>query len=161
MDENLVNIGQIRTAKSPTILQALALGSCVGITIWDPIHKIGSLAHAVLPALPPSKRKKPRPQRYVISAIAIMLEEMRKLGSDTLERKLEAKLVGGANMFPKASLLDVGTRNVQVARTRLRELGVPLVAEETGKDFGRTMAFSCQDGSIEITRAGGKLWKKL
>lgn len=161
MDANIVNIGQIRTAKTPAILQALALGSCVGITIWDPAHQIGSLAHAVLPAILPTKRKKPRPERYVISAIAIMLEEMRTLGSNTPKRKLEAKLVGGANMFPKASLLDVGTRNIEAAKTRLHELGISLVAEETGKDFGRTMAFSCQDGSIEITRAGGKLWKKL
>ncbi len=82
MSENHVGMGQIKTAKGPTILKALALGSCIGIAIWDSEHKVGSLAHAILPEMP-QNRNNPKAQRYATSAITIMLEEMRKLGSNS------------------------------------------------------------------------------
>lgn len=153
-------MGQIKTARSPVILRALALGSCVGIALWDEKEKVGSLAHAILPNMP-TNRPNPRPHRYATTAIDIMVEEMRKLGATSPEKKITAKLVGGANMFPKLTSVNVGARNVEAAKARLKELGVQLAAEDTGKTFGRTMSFFLENGMIEITTAGGKLWKKL
>ncbi|MHA2495927.1 MAG: chemotaxis protein CheD [Candidatus Hodarchaeales archaeon] len=158
--EVLVGMGQIKTAKSPVVLRALALGSCVGIALWDEKEKVGSLAHAILPDMP-ANRPNPRPHRYATTAVDIMLEEMRQLGATTSEEKMTAKLVGGANMFPTLTTVNVGARNVEAAKTRLKELGFKLAAEATGKTFGRTLSFFLENGKIEITIAGGKLWKKL
>ncbi|MFQ5980297.1 MAG: chemotaxis protein CheD [Candidatus Heimdallarchaeota archaeon] len=160
MSNNLVGMGQIQTAKGPTILKALALGSCIGIAIWDSERKIGSLAHAILPKMP-ENRNNAKAHRYAATAINIMLDQMQKLGSKTPKDKLEAKLVGGANMFPNLHSIKVGERNTKAARTKLNDLRIPIVAEDIGKNFGRTVNFNCQDGSIEITTAGGKLWKKI
>ena len=94
--------------------------------------------------------------------LAAMLKEMRKLGTKTPDKELEAKLVGGANMFPRlAPTVNIGKRNIEAAKGRLKELRIPIIAEETGKDFGRTIIFSLEDGSIEVTIAGGKLLKRI
>ncbi|MFX0114228.1 MAG: chemotaxis protein CheD [Candidatus Hodarchaeota archaeon] len=163
-EDNTVGMGQIQTAQSPITLKAIALGSCVGITLWDPKERVGSLAHSILPEMP-SNSKNPKninPHRYAVTAVDAMLEEMRKLGVTTPESKLEAKLVGGANMFPRlAPTINVGKRNVDAAKARLKDLGIPIIAEEVGKDFGRSIIFSLEDGSIEVTIAGGKLLKRI
>jgi chemotaxis protein CheD len=81
-----------------------------------------------------------------------MLEEMRALGAGPTAR-ISAKIVGGASMFSQlvvGSGVNVGERNIAATREVLAELGVPLIAEDTGLDYGRSVYFHLADGRIEV-----------
>jgi len=71
------------------------------------------------------------------------------------KRRLWAKLVGGARMFPNLDiqLRDIGGENVRQAKKTLRELGVRIVAEEVEGDKGRSAYYSLEDGTVTLKTA--------
>ena len=81
-----------------------------------------------------------------------MLEEMRSLGV-THAARISAKIVGGASMFGQlvaSTGINVGERNVAATRDVLVAHGIPLVAEDTGLDYGRSVYFHLTDGRLEV-----------
>lgn len=162
MDEETVNVGvaEFYVTHNPHVLASYGLGSCVGVAIYDEKRKIGGMAHIMLPD---SKAisKPGGAGRYADTAIRVMVEEMEKLGSK--RRDMRAKMAGGACMFtipgatnprnvPGPALgMQIGERNIEAAKRALRELKIPLVAEDTGGAYGRTMRFSISDGKVTIS----------
>lgn len=146
-----VDVAEVKIAQPPAKLVTRGLGSCLGITIYDPIKKIGAMAHTMLPDIDKA-RIKSNPCRFTNSAIRKMVEDLEKLGSK--REHLVAKLFGGAHMFSfigSDSVLNVGQKNGEVALTTLKELGIKVKAQETGGTFGRT---------IELNLENGKAWIK-
>ena len=146
-----VGIAEIKTARSPDRLTAYGLGSCVGISLYDRRNKVGGLAHVMLP----SSLLHPQisvPGKYADTAIEKLLKALLEEGADLTA--LEAKLVGGSNMFasiiPQA--VPIGMRNVSASRDKLLEKGIPVLAEEVGGNQGRTVFFSLLDGRMEIRK---------
>ena len=77
--------------------------------------------------------------------------------------RLEAKIAGGAQMFAfqnRSDMVRVGERNVESAKKILRMLGIPLKAEDTGLNYGRTIIFYPETGEL-IIRSAGKQEKKI
>ena len=145
-----VAISEFRVAASPAILAVYGLGSCVGVALYDTYRRIGGLAHTLL-SVPRPAQAVSRPGKFASTAIRAMMEEMLRRGAE--RKHLGAKIVGGANMF---GLLHVpadqyiGARNARTARETLRELGIPLLAEDVGGDYGRTMEFDLSDGTVRV-----------
>ena len=50
---------------------------------------------------------------------------------------------------------QVGLRNVEATKAKLKELAIPILAEDTGKNYGRTVVFYPETGDFHI-RAVGK-----
>lgn len=44
-----VSMADLKVAKAPDSLTTLGLGSCIGLTLYDPASKIGGLVHYMLP----------------------------------------------------------------------------------------------------------------
>lgn len=157
-----VNIATIVTKAEPAILTSV-LGSCLGIVLYDPKKKNGSLAHAMLPSIDnASKRGLEKPAKYVDSAIEIQLKKLNKLGSKPSD--LVAKLIGGASMFKargQNTWFNIGERNVEIALEILKKLDIKVVAKDVGYDFGRSIEFNLSTGIITISKAGGKQWKTI
>jgi len=168
-DEEVVNVGvaEYYVTHNPHVLASYGLGSCVGVALYDDRKKIGGLAHIMLPD---SKAfsKPGGAGRYADTAIRAMVEEMEKLGSR--RKDIRAKMAGGACMFtipgaknpknvPGPYLgMQIGERNVEAVKKALKELKIPLVAEDTGGSYGRTMRFFTSDGSVVVSsiRFGSK-----
>ncbi len=162
MDEETVNVGvaEYYVTHNPHVLASFGLGSCVGVAIYDEKRRIGGLAHIMLPDSK-SISKPGGPGRYADTAIQAVVAEMEKLGSR--RRDMKAKMAGGACMFtipgaknPKnvpgpALGMQIGERNIEAAKRVLQELKIPLVAEDTGGDYGRTMRFFISDGSVLVS----------
>lgn len=152
MEENIieVNMAEMKIAQAPAKLVTRGLGSCLGITVYDPFKKIGAMTHAMLPDIDKA-RIKSNPARFVNSAIKKMVEEMEKMGS--LRTHLIAKLFGGAHMFSFItydSALNVGQKNIDIAESVFKELGIKLAAQETGGTFGRTVELNLDDGKVLV-----------
>jgi chemotaxis protein CheD len=152
-----VGISDYKTSQFPDILVTYALGSCIGIALRDPATKIGGLAHIMLPSS--SMRGDGRVDnrmKYADTAIEDMLNELAARGAK--RRNVRAKIAGGANMFNCAenTLVDtIGERNIEAVRRALDRLGIPIVGEDVGSNYGRTVYFSLGDGKLEV-RAVGK-----
>ena len=145
MREN-VGIGEYRVVKAPGVLVSLGLGSCVGVALYDPERKIGGLAHVMLPSSNGATRVT-NPGKYADMAIKMMIQEMVKQGAS--KRRLLAKIAGGATMF-KNKKSSIGDRNVESVRRILREEGIRIVGEDTGKDYGRSIEFDLETGELRV-----------
>lgn len=145
-----VGMGEMRISEAPVRLITRGLGSCIAITLYDPVEKIGGMAHAMLPDIEKVKLKS-NPNRFVNYVIRKMLEDLEKRGC--LKDRLVAKIFGGAHMFgfiTSESILNVGEKNVSMAKTMLSELGFKLAVEETGGTFGRTIELNLETGKVLI-----------
>nr|WP_304364464.1 chemotaxis protein CheD [Methanosarcina sp. KYL-1] len=146
----LVGTGDYAVARSPVKLKASGLGSCVGITLYDRETKVGGLIHVMLPSIKEACLKAnpaSNPAKFADSGIEHLLEEVVKIGA--CRKRLEAKVVGGASMF-STTHLNIGERNTKLAKKTLEELGVAIVAEDTGKNYGRTITFDISTGDLLV-----------
>jgi len=146
-----VQMADLQIASGPSVLLVTrGLGSCLGITFYDPIKKLGAMAHAMLPDFDKA-RSKTNPHRFVNSSIHKMVEEFERKGCP--RTRIIAKLFGGAHMFSfinTDSVLNVGQKNIEMAQALLKELGIKVVGEEIGGTFGRTIEFDLDDGKVMV-----------
>lgn len=153
----IVGIGDIKISKSPDIITTIGLGSCIGITMYDPIMKIGGLAHIMLPdslLLPEVKD----PLKFADLAIPILLNELQIRGASRVN--LRAKIAGGASMFKFADqsiIMNIGERNGEAVRNKLREQGVVLTSIDIGGEKGRTMILDLNTGIVKIRVIGSEI----
>lgn len=150
----VVNIADYAVATDGETLVAYGLGSCVGIGLIDPESGVAALAHTMLPS-EGSNSAAPR-GKFVDTAVAEMLREMVEAGASY--GRVDGWLVGGAQIFSLSDLglpQEVGQRTVEAAREELRGLGIPIVADATGGNDGRTVEFDTATGRVVLDRADG------
>ncbi len=100
----------------------------------------------MLPNIKDAKLKD-NPAKFTDSGIEYLVDEMIRRGGSI--DKLEAKVVGGAGMFEN-SRLNIGERNIKSARETMKKLGVSIIAEDVGKNYGRTVIFDTLTGDLLI-----------
>ena len=155
-----VKVADYAVRRGNQVLTTIGLGSCVAIALYDRDSRTGGLAHVLLPSQAMS-RETSNPAKFPETIVPLMLEEMRALaGADA--GRISAKIVGGASMFGQlvsGSGVNVGERNVAATREVLAAHNVPLVAEDTGLDYGRSVYFDLADGRIEVRslKAGNRV----
>ena len=150
-----VGMADLNICKSPDGLTTLGLGSCVGIALRDPITKVGGLAHIMLPDSTAIKDNTNIP-KFADTGIVELVNRIVFVGGS--KKRLVAKIAGGAQMFAfqnKSSLIKVGEKNVMAVKKKLEELNIPILAEDTGENYGRTVIFYPETGDFVI-RAVGK-----
>ncbi|MFH1777661.1 MAG: chemotaxis protein CheD [Candidatus Omnitrophota bacterium] len=151
MEELRVKMADMIVAKAPHVLSTLGLGSCLGIMLYDSKTKIGGMAHVMLPDINAVSIKTNR-AKFVNTAIEEMLREIVEQGAE--RKNITAKIAGGAHMFSFAKpsvIFDVGRRNITEAHNEFKRLGIKLIAEDVGLDYGRSVIFNLEDGSVKIT----------
>jgi chemotaxis protein CheD len=144
-----VKVADYAVTDGDGIIATLGLGSCVAIMLYDATAQVGGLAHILLPSEGLSRDGSNR-AKFPATAVPLLLEEMRKLGS---WGKPTAKIAGGASMF--GSLLpsggiNMGERNVDAVRRALRAADLPIVAHDTGGEHGRSVYFHVSDGRVVV-----------
>ena len=145
-----MRVAEAAVAQGDVLLTSLGLGSCVAIVLYDRAVQVGGLAHVLLPSDSMARDRQNR-AKFPASAVPLLVEQMRALGAQ--ERRLEARLVGGASMFTSlvpAGNLQIGERNVIASRSALARARIPLVREEAGGGFGRSVYFYLADGRVEV-----------
>lgn len=152
-NELAVKIAEYKIAKNPAIITTHGLGSCLAITIYDAELKIGGLAHIMLPD-PDLVRNQNNPAKFASTAVKELIVEMENVGS--VRSRMVCKLVGGANMFSKllstakTSYSNIGQRNIEQAKIELKKYKIPVVAEDIGADYGRSVEFFTSSGTVIV-----------
>lgn len=148
-DENTVLIvtGELAVGEHPQVLVTPALGSCVGVTLWDAFGRRGGMAHVMLPS-PSDTRLTGLVDRFASIAVP-KLAEMVANGSNP--RRLVAKIAGGSMMFGNEDgTTSIGSRNVAEVKRQLTLLRIPLVAEDTGGAHARTIELHLDTGLVVV-----------
>lgn len=154
MEQVKVGMADYKTTKFPNTLITLGLGSCVGVTIYDRTTKISGLAHVMLPSSLEIKNNSNK-AKFADTAIDEMLKDMIAMGVN--KRNLIAKIAGGAQMFKFSSqsdILRVGDRNTEACKKKLKEIGIRIVSEDIGGNFGRTIELDSENGCLMIKTIG-------
>lgn len=151
-----VGMADLKVCVSPNGVTTLGLGSCVGIAIRDPVTKIGGLAHIMLPDSTAIRGGQSNIPKFADTGITELVRQMEIMGAS--RSRMVAKLAGGAMMFAsqnKVDLVRIGERNVEASKMKLAQLHIPIIAEDTGETYGRTVIFYPETGDYVI-RAVGK-----
>jgi len=155
----VVGISDLNIAQNGDVLVTYALGSCVGICLYDSISKVAGLSHVMLPKISDFSDSKLVREKFADTAIEILLQKM--LSNGAMKVRIRAKIAGGAQMFNNlnnVSLASIGERNVNAVKQELFRLRIPVVAEDTGKNYGRTVFFDANDGVMKIKSANKGEW---
>ena len=140
---NVIKVGMadLQVCISPDSITTLGLGSCVGIAIRDPQNGIGGLAHIMLPDSTTIRNNELVP-KFADTGIAELVRLVVQNGAN--RNHLVAKIAGGAQMFAfqnKNDMIRIGERNVEASKKKLKEMNIPIIAEDTGECYGRTVIF--------------------
>ncbi|MFP8955233.1 chemotaxis protein CheD [Natrialbaceae archaeon A-CW3] len=149
-----VGISELVVSEGDDTLKSYGLGSCLAVALYDPDSDIGGLAHVMLPDGDTAENSDIKPGKYADTAIRALLRRMVERGASYTSVK--AKIAGGSDMFEFESFGDgVGQRNVDAAKEELEKLGVPLLAEDVGGKYGRTVEFTPGTGTLTVRTANG------
>ncbi|MDD9147041.1 MULTISPECIES: chemotaxis protein CheD [unclassified Sporolactobacillus] len=147
-----VGLSEIKFAESPETLKTMGLGSCVGVIVFSERERSAGMAHVMLPDSSLARSNHFPPGKFANTAIPEMLR-MLTIQHGFSPGSLKAKIAGGAEMFKSSRPLpmgSIGKRNVAAVRKQLAFFHIPIVAEETGDDYGRTIEFFTETCSLLI-----------
>jgi len=149
VNEYRVKVADHAVARGDAVISTIGLGSCVAIVLYDAAHRIGGLAHILLPSESMSRETANR-AKFPASAVPLLVEKMYELGS---RGALVAKIVGGASMFGAllpAGGINMGERNIDATRRALKAANIPIVAQDVGGDYGRSVYLDVRTGRVLV-----------
>ena len=149
----VVGMADLKVAKHPDTLTTLGLGSCVGITLFDRAKHIGGMAHCMLPTYKGFEGQ--NIAKFVDSAVIELINQLTRIGAS--RAALVAKIAGGAHMFGRSQnsdMLKIGERNAAAGLAILRQLSIPVQANDTGGSHGRTIELNIETGALKIKTVG-------
>ncbi len=140
----IIGIADMKMARGSGLLVTYALGSCIGICLYDSTIKLGALIHIMLPLNMETGRK--NTMKYADTAIRETLKEMEAKGAR--RARITAKIAGGAKMFEinGGSLGNIGQRNIESVHFNLKKEGIRLLKEDVGGTVARTLFFDVSSG---------------
>ena len=149
----VVGMADLKVAKHPDSLTTLGLGSCVGITLFDRAKHIGGMAHCMLPTYKGFEGQ--NIAKFVDSAVIELINQLVRIGAT--RTALVAKIAGGAHMFGRSQnsdMLKIGERNAAAGIAILKQLSIPIQANDTGGTHGRTIELNIETGALRIKTVG-------
>lgn len=155
-----IGIADMNIAKGEDELVTFALGSCVAICLFDAEKHIAGMAHIMLPNSKQLANGATQPLKFADTALLELLKVMQQNGARSA--MLTAKIAGGAQMFAETAnspLGNIGGRNTQAVKEGLARFRIPIIAEDTGKNYGRTCYFDAQSGTMLIKSALKGEWR--
>ncbi|WP_277409035.1 chemotaxis protein CheD [Lacrimispora xylanisolvens] len=155
MDKQItVGIADMKFARQEGTLITYALGSCIGICLYDPMIKLGALVHIMLPEVYGSGDG--NIFKYADTGLAETFRKIEILGAR--KPRLIAKIAGGgAKMFElqgNSTLGNIGARNIISVKQILQKEGIRLAALDVGENYARTMSMDVSTGQVKIRTYG-------
>ena len=157
MADLVVGISDLKVSSNPAeSLITYALGSCIAVAVYDPAAKVGGLLHYMLPdsTLDAAKAKE-TPGMFADTGIPLLFKSCYKMGAD--KKRMVVKVAGGASILDESNFFRIGQKNIMAMRKLFWSNNVLIDAEDTGKNFNRTVRIDLGTGKFYIKRAGGQM----
>jgi len=149
-----VGVGDLKVSnKAEETLVTYGLGSCIGVTIWDPIVRVGGLLHFMLPeSQSDSEKARNNPALYADTGIPLLFKTAYLLGAD--KKRLLVRVAGGAQVLDGNGVFNIGKRNYLAMKKIFWKAGVMVHAEEVGGNSSRTLRLDVGSGKLLLQEAG-------
>ena len=148
----VVGISDVKMSKAPGVIVTYALGSCIGICLYDAPIQLGALLHIMLPDAP---ERMDNVFKYADTGIVETLKKMESMGAN--RSRVTAKIAGGAQMFQVPgdnNLGNIGKRNIDSVKMTLLRQRIRVLASDVGGTFARTVEFDTSSGIAKIRTYG-------
>lgn len=153
-DKLVIGIADMKMAKERGMLVTYALGSCIGICLYDAKIKLGAMVHIMLPINMETGRT--HTMKYADTGIRETIRLMEAKGA--LRSRITAKIAGGAKMFSVSgggALGNIGQRNIESVHLCLKRENIRILNEDVGGSSARTLLFDVSNG-MGCVRCYGK-----
>jgi chemotaxis protein CheD len=139
--------------RSTDVLVTHSLGSCVGLTLYDPVAGVGGMIHCMLPLskIDPAKAQA-NPAMFTDTGVVALLEAVYRLGAE--RRNLLAKVAGASSLLDEKGLFKIGERNYTVLRKILWKNEILIRAEDVGGQKARTLTLYMDTGRTVVKSCG-------
>ena len=150
MNPLVVGLAECRVSNDPeSVLVTYALGSCIALTIHDPVAGVGGLLHFMLPESSLDRAKaQQNPYMFADTGIPLLFQAAYKLGAE--KRRLAVAAAGGAHMMDQQGVFNIGKRNYLTMRKILWKAGVLMQAEDVGGSTSRTVRLEVGSGRVSL-----------
>ena len=153
-----VGISDLNVVKKPDKLITYALGSCIGICLYDARTGVSGMSHIMLPSSMECMQNDNK-LKFADTAIVLLIRKMEEAGA--LKSRIVAKIAGGAQMFKVdttygagESIMNIGKRNIAAVKKTLEEVNIRILAEDVGLNYGRTVEFNSETGIMTVRTIG-------
>lgn len=141
--------GELFLSRDPAIVSTV-LGSCVSLTFFEPVARLGAMCHVMLPSGPMLNDG----FKFLDSTLDYMVAKIGGMGIRLAS--CEVKMFGGADvLLPReleGSRLSVGCQNIQAAKRRLADLGIVPKSSDVGGKHGRKLFFNSHSGDVFLKK---------
>ena len=151
----VVGVGDVAVSNNTNVvISTFALGSCVGIVVYDSEVKVGGLIHIMLPdsSLSPDKAQK-QPAMFADTGIPLMFRNL--VGLRAERRRLKAFVAGGASVISGSDMFKIGERNIAAVKKMINTLGIPVVKADIGGVNNRTVHLNIKTGEVSLKKPVG------
>lgn len=157
MSDLIVGISDIKVSNNAQdILITYALGSCIGIVVFDPIAKVGGMLHYMLPDSNLDQNKaKENPAMFADTGIPLLFKTCYKLGAE--KKRMLVKVAGGASILDDTNYFRIGQKNIMAMRKIFWKNNVMIEKEDTGANYNRTLRLEMSTGKVFVRSSGGEM----
>lgn len=149
LSEIIVGVGDLQVSnREDTVITTFALGSCIGVTLWDPVKKVGGMLHAMLPDSKIHGKATEKRAMFVDTGMQDFFEKLRQIGGNP--ESCQCKLFGGAQVMQADSFFKIGSRNVSAFFALAEQSRILVLCNETGGQYNRTIKIRLSDGLVAV-----------
>lgn len=150
----IVGMGGMQVSNDPKVtIVTYALGSCIGLTVYDPVSRVGGLLHYMLPESSTNPEKaQSKPFMFADTGIPLLFQEVYLLGGD--KRRMQVKAAGGAQLLDESGYFNIGKRNYIALRRILGANNVLIQAENVGGQVNRRVRLEMGSGRVWVKSSG-------
>jgi len=153
MSEIVVGISDVKVSNNINdTLVTYALGSCIGVAVYDPMVKVGGLLHFMLPESSlDAKKAGENPAMFADTGIPMLFKACYKLGAD--KKRMVVKVAGGASILDDANFFRIGQKNITAMKKLFWKNNVLINSEDTGNNYNRTVYVHVSTGKVFVKTA--------
>jgi chemotaxis protein CheD len=153
MSDIVVGISDLKVSNNVNdVLVTYALGSCVGVTVYDPVVKVGGLLHFMLPESSLDIRKAgENPAMFADTGIPLLFKTCYELGAK--KKRMIVKVAGGASILDDVNFFRIGQKNITAMKKLFWKNNVFIEGEDTGSNCNRTFSMHISTGKVFVRTA--------
>lgn len=150
----VVDIADLQVSSDPnTELVTYSLGSCIGVSIWDPEVRVGGMLHYMLPQASISPEKaRANPAMFADTGIPQLFRKAYELGA--VKKRIIVKVAGGSSLLDDNGTFNIGKRNYIILRKIFWKNGILIDSEDVGGAISRTLRLEVNTGRVTIRNRG-------
>lgn len=152
----VIGVGDLAVSNNAaTVLSTYALGSCIGVVVFDPVARCGGILHLMLPEAAVSPQKAiTQPAMFADTGLPLLFKELAGLKAERARVKIF--IAGGASVIGGQDPFRIGERNTRATLDFLNAHRVPIMQVDTGGSHSRTVHLELSTGKVQLITPTGK-----